>query len=411
MSKDSALENTWVRSGARARMKLRLLRGLELLVALGASVACSGGKPSSGDGGAGFTPISIGSTGGRSSSGGGGSSAVGGALASCSLGADDLGCAGEQFEGESIPLDVYILFDQSCSMSCPISRAGPGQCCTGATNGRIVPVRQAMDAFLHAPESSSIGFGLGYFGNMALGQTSCTPSDYAAPALPVANGQADAIVASLDQATPTGETPTGAALRGACSYARSAQRARPGRSTVILLVTDGVPETPVSQCGATLSDAVAAASECADDPTSPVKTYVLGVGQALQNLNQIAAAGHTQKAYLVDGGDVASAMLAALNTIRGDAMIPCELSIPPATSGGQLDYSQVNVGICDSTGTAKTTYYVESPNGCRPEGGWYYDDPNAPEKIVLCKASCDTVSVRGARLFYSVGCKTSVAIK
>jgi hypothetical protein len=79
---------------------------------------------------------------------------------SCMPQADDTGCVGEQYAGETVPLDVYILFDESCSMSCPISQSGPGQCCIGGPDQRIVPVRAALDSFLQSPETAGIGFGL-----------------------------------------------------------------------------------------------------------------------------------------------------------------------------------------------------------------------------------------------------------
>jgi hypothetical protein len=340
-----------------------------------------------------------------------GSGVGGGTSGSCQPSPDDAGCVGEQYEGETIPVDVYVMFDQSCSMSCPISRGGPGQCCMGDPNGRILPVREAMDLFVHEPESAGIGFGLGYFGYMEVGDTSCDPNDYQSPAIPVDTNQADAIAASLDRAEPTGETPTGAAIRGACAYVKQAKRQRIGRSVVILLVTDGIPETPVSNCGASLSDAVAAANECALDPVSPTKIYVLGVGQALQNLNQIAVAGRTDRAYLVEGGDVTQSMLAALNAIRGAATIPCDLRIPQPATGQELDYQRVNLGVCDAGGVAKPTFHVETPSQCGPDGGWYYDDPANPQSIVLCEASCATVSVPGAELHYTVGCATRVPVR
>lgn len=374
---------------------------------LAASAGCSSGvgDESTGDAraGSGTSPIGFAGRGGGTGTGGG-------SAASCRPTADDTGCVGEQYEGETVPLDVYVMFDQSCSMSCPISRAGPGQCCTGDPNGRILPIREAMDLFVHDPKSAGIGFGLGYFGYMPIGDSSCSPDDYETPALPL-GAQADAIVASLDRAEPTGETPTGAALRGACTYVRQAKRQRPGRSNVILLVTDGIPETPVTSCGATLPDAVAAARECALDAVSPTRVFVLGVGQALQNLNQIAAAGRTERAYLVEGGDVAGSVLSALNAIRGAATIPCELSIPEPAAGEQLDYERVNVGICDAGGAIQNTFRVAERSACSGEGGWYYDDPANPQKIVLCEASCDTVTIPGAELHYSIGCATRVPVR
>jgi von Willebrand factor type A domain len=236
------------------------------------------------------TPPDLDLSGKGSASGTGGPNGSGTAT-SCQPTADSSGCVGEQFAGEGVPLDVYILFDQSCSMSCPISRGGPGQCCMGGPDPRIAPVRQAMNQFLHDSKSTNISFGIGYFGAQPVGSARCDAAFYERPAVAIGPEQADTIVASLDAVQPTGETPTGAALRGACHYAQQDKHAAPGHSVVILLVTDGIPETPVTKCGATLPDAVQAASACAGDAQTPIKTYVLGVGQALSNLNQIAAAG------------------------------------------------------------------------------------------------------------------------
>lgn len=341
-------------------------------------------------------PPSVGPMGGSGGMGGG----------SCSPTADQEGCVGVQYEGEVTGVDVHFLFDQSCSMSCDISRVGPLQCCRGNKNGRIVDVRKAVDLFVHDPRSLDIGFGLSYFGFMPSGKTSCDPEDYLKPAIPINDETADAIATSLNRAEPTGETPTGAAIRGACEYVRQSKRERPGRSTAIILVTDGIPETPNSQCGATLQDAVVAATECSMNTESPTKVYVLGVGGALDNLNQIAVAGRTERAFLVEGGDVAQSVLEALNAIRAAASIPCELEIPPPLPGERLDYAKVNLGVCDATGRPMPTYFVERINDCGPEGGWFYDNPTKPQSIILCDATCEAVSYPGALLNYAVGCQT-----
>jgi hypothetical protein len=365
----------------------------------------AGGSPSSpiviGRGGGGSTPVT----------GAGGSGAGSNSGTSCALSPDQNGCVGEQFEGEGVPLDVYILFDQSCSMSCPISRGGPGQCCSGGPDPRIAPVRAALDSFLHDPESRGIGFGLGYFGFDPLGQATCNPAEFDHPAIAIAQNQADTLMSSLNAAVPTGETPTGAALRGACSYIRGQNKAHPGRQTVVLLVTDGIPETPVSKCGATLPDAVQAAIDCLASAQGSVKTYVLGVGQALSNLDQIAQAGGTKKAYLVDGGDVTSSILSALNSIRGDAAIPCQLEIPPPPADQTLDLNLVNVGVCDGNGVTEPTPNVVTADRCGNSPGWYYDSTTNPQRIMLCKASCATVTAPSARLYFSVGCATQVTIR
>ena len=384
--------------------------GLAALISTGALIGfgCSGGDNdvlagedgSGGKGGSGGFSVGTGGKGGNSTGN------------SCAGSANFNGCVGEQYAGETVPLDVYIMFDQSCSMSCPIERGGPGQCCMGGPDPRIAPVREAVTSFLRDPAGNGMGVGIGYFGYMEVGETTCDPNDYDDPSVEIGNlpGNADALLDSLNGVEPTGETPTGAAIRGACTYASEWKAAHPARETVILLVTDGIPETPSSDCGASIEDAEDAAAEC-NGGARPIRTYVLGVGQALQNLNRIADAGGTNAAYLVDGGNVAEAVLTALNRIRADATIPCELNIPPPPSNATLNFAQVNLAICDGAGEPTPTYRVDTPDECDGAGGWYYDDPSNPQRIILCEPTCETVTQPGAQLFYSVGCSTITEIQ
>jgi hypothetical protein len=179
---------------------------------------------------------------------------------------------------------------------------------------------------------------------------------------------------------------------------------------VILLVTDGKPEAPVTcnggsgPCCPTLPDAVAAATDCFSGKPS-LKTYVLGVGPLLDNLGQIAAAGHTDKAYLVSGGDVRSQVLAALNAIRAAASIPCELQIPPPPSGQDLNLDKVNVVFTTNSCQTQVIGYRDTQASCdTTNGGWFFDNPGAPQKVLLCGKTCDDVSVPGGQLLFSIGC-------
>jgi hypothetical protein len=148
--------------------------------------------------------------------------------------------------------------------------------------------------------------------------------------------------------------------------------------------------------------------ECLDGGTG-IPTYVLGIGLALDNLNEIAAAGGTDAAYLVDGER--DSVLEALSQIRSAAAIPCDMQIPPVPEGETLNTREVNLGICDASGQVITTYYVDTPEQCGDEGGWYYDNPGNPDRIILCDATCETVSVPGARLYYSIGCQTQSIVE
>jgi hypothetical protein len=311
----------------------------------------------------------------------------------------DGGCVAEVRRAETLPLDIYILFDQSGSMSTP---AGNGS--------RLDAVRAAASDFLNSTESAGIGFGIGYFGNFPLGHTSCNPDDYSKPSVEIGAlpGQAPALLASLESVVPTGETPTGPAIRGACSYVQNWDTAHPGRSASLLVVTDGVPEAPISRangCDPTLDDAVAATKDCVTGAGASI--YVLGVGPNLSNLNQIAAAGGSDHAYLVDGGDVSNQVLDALNVIRG-AALPCGFEIPPAPDGQSLDFNRVNVVRTDGDGTRHALVNVSSSVDCDAQAaGWYYDPPDAPRRISLCDAACRDVkaqSLHGA-IEFALGCQ------
>lgn len=321
----------------------------------------------------------------------------------CDVMSDDAVCAAQAYEGEAIPLDIYIMFDQSGSM---LNDVG------GLT--RLDAVERATTTFLRDQASAPISVGLGYFGFQPIGQTSCQPDDYASPSVPVTLDH-EAVLRSLASREPIGETPTGAAIRGGCGYAKEWKSANPGHSVVMLLLTDGEPKAPMTcstgTCCPTLADAVDAATECrSGDPG--IQTYVLGVGPFLDNLQQIAQAGGTDHAYLIGDQDVEQKVLQALNAIRGAASIPCELKLPEAKGGAPLDYGLVNVAYQDSSCTLSTIYNVPNPTSCDAQlGGWYYDDPSAPSSIELCGASCDRVSAPGGRLAFTVGCETEVLVK
>lgn len=311
-------------------------------------------------------------------------------------------CVAQAAAAEGIPLDIYVMFDQSGSMITP---SGAGT--------RLDAVRAALTDFVRAPASSGIGIGIGYFGYLPIGQTSCEPSKYRDPAVPIAGlpANADSLIRSLQGVKPVGETPTAAAIRGACDYASEWKNSHTDRITVMLLITDGVPEAPVTSqqpggCNPTLEDAIEATQSCNADKGG-MQTYVIGVGPSLSNLDGIASAGGTEKAYLVEGGDVGGKVLEALNAIRGAAQIPCEMKIPPPPNGQTLNHDRVNIVFIDGKDATHDLYKVDDAASCGDGDGWYYDDPAAPATIRLCERSCALVKgdVKG-RLEVAFGCAT-----
>jgi hypothetical protein len=421
-------------------------RGLGLIACVCALAACSsndddgngtgnGNGPSSNGGtwngsgstsnqgannGTGNDGIIFSSGGNSSSQGGQGTTSSSGGVSSATdicASTDLAGCVGDRYAGEQIPLDIYIMFDVSCSMSCPSEETGPGLCCRGGPRPRIDQVRNATTTFLRDPASAGMGVGIGYFGFMQGGQTSCDPSRYSSPSVAIANlpGNADALVNSLNSVEPTGETPTGAAIRGACTYASQWQAKTPGHKTVVLLVTDGFPEAPSTSqnggCTPTIQDAVQAATTCANH-NPPLPVYVVGVGEQLANLGDIAVAGGTKQPFIVGGADITQQIVTALNQIRALAQIPCHVKLPPPPAGQDLKIDQVNVGYCAPGGTGTIFTNVPDAPGCDANGGgWYYDDPADPKQIILCGPTCDLVNTPGGSLFASVGCQTKSSVR
>jgi hypothetical protein len=365
--------------------------------------------------------ISLG--GGNGGTGGGiGGSAAGisftpGPNGECTLSDQGQGCTGASYVPEIVPLDIYIMFDQTgstCACIDPPQQGTPGTCPPQNCNmTRLEAIRQAATQFVQDPESAGIGVGIGYFGDLEIGSASCNPADYADAEVGIADlpGNAQNIIASLNTKQPTGETASGAAIRGACTYASQWKATHPGRETVILLLTDGRPEAPVTcangtgPCCPTLPDTVAAATECRNgDPT--VRTYVLGVGPFLQNLEEIAVAGGTDQAYLVEDAGGSEQILAALRQIRGNAIIPCDLGIPDPPAGEEINPLEVNIGYANAECEGSLIYHVNDVASCTNTGGWYYDDPFNPQTVHLCPTSCDQVKDPGGSLLFSVGCGT-----
>lgn len=392
-----------------------LLRGATVgALGLMLMAACSsdGDDKKGEDGGkvpTGHPPIDLSSNGDGSSSTGVHSPPVNG----CERPADDAGCIGESFEGENIPLDIYVMFDLSCSMSCSVEKQG---CCrrddpVPLEEWRIQPVREAMRQFLQDPLSSGIGVGLGFFGDHDSSQDDdpavCNVENHSDATVSIARlpDAAPQVIEALDAGEPQGGTPTHLAVEGACVYVNDWRRDNLGHKVVILLVTDGVPE---AACDANIDLATTAAAECYNDGKG-FQTYVLGVvannNNSLEQLNQIAAAGGTEHAYLTETDDIAGSVLKALNAIRADATIPCTLPVPQPRDGSPVDYNYVNLGICDAGGDNLETYYVSSASECGDAGTWYYEDTPDGKAIQLCEATCERVSLSGAELFFSVGCK------
>jgi len=124
-------------------------------------------------------------------------------------------------------------------------------------------------------------------------------------------------------------------------------------------------------------------------------------------MDEIAKAGGTEKGiFVADGADTQQQLLDALGAIRGQ-ILDCDFPMPEPKPNMTVDPAFINVNYTPSSGLKSTLSELAGEAGCTAAGGWYYDNPAAPTRITLCKATCDSVTADPkASLEILLGCAT-----
>ena len=309
-------------------------------------------------------------------------------------------CSGVTFAATPSPKDLYIILDQSASM-------------TEALPGGVVTKWDLVVAGLHRfvalPEAEGTGVAVQYFGL----PDECNPAAYATPEVPMNQlpSNAQAIIDSTLGHTPSTLTPTYPALKGALDYLGPLAQASSGqREAAVVLITDGFPTrcqadgTPTG--GASIQDLEDLARQYAElDP--PIRTFVIGVGEALGNLDSVAEGGGTGDAMLIASGDFESQFLDALAfAIQSPG---CQFPLPEDPSNEPIDPSRVQVlYTARSTGEIEQLARVNQAANCplNQGHGWYYDRPDAPTTIHVCPESCQRLAAGTVEI--AVGCASIV---
>ena len=291
------------------------------------------------------------------------------------------------------PVNLVFMFDQSGSMG---DEAHGGALLGYKRAERWDPVTNGLKRFFADSASSGIRASLQYF--PAETGSGCDVLFYKNPEVPLtALPNASPFVNSINKHNPLGGTPTLPAVAGALLYAKDLGVQYPQERTAVVLVTDGEP----SDCGTFDDVKNALAAEAAT-----IQTYVIGVGNAVSALQDLAKAGGTGTAIVIDLKNPQQSsddFLKALSSIRGQAL-SCSLPIPPAPDGKTLDPSRVNVALASATAATDLLDYDAT---CTNVYGWRYDDPAAPKSIELCKGSCDRARLlAGGSLEVQLGCAT-----
>jgi hypothetical protein len=334
----------------------------------------------------------------------GGQGMLGGGLdASTSPGKSDASCGSIAEQAQVVPLDLYIMLDASGSM---------------AVNDKWTSIQNAIGSFLNNPLAAGLGVGIQYFPILDSSYVVCDPNVYATPAVSIyplpANAQT--IGYDIQSIQPTGGTPTGPALQGALQFAQGWATNNPTHDVVVVLATDGVPDSACSFAppGVTPNtlEGVEAVAAAAYGATTSIPTYVIGVGSELTLLNAVAVSGGTSSAFIVDTTqDTGAQFLAALDAIRHKSLA-CAYPIPAAPAGMTTDFTKVNVELTPSSGAAVDFLYVANAANCgQTPHGWYYDNPSAPTRVIICDSDCEPLKDElDAQIDILFGCQTNSII-
>ena len=389
---------------------------------MGAFAACSAESGSGGAGGSGNGSGSGGSGAGSAASAGAGAIiGTGGGDGGGGGPIGDAACATDTINGERVPLDMYIVFDRSGSMS---TQTSGGQSLWDAT-------KQAFLTFVASPDTAGIGVGLQFFppGNSSGancfgavppncpvgcipfvnlcvpgGDEGCAINDYLPPAVFIEQlpGVQSKIASALNGTSPGGGTPTTPAMQAAAQSVTQHAAQNPTRKVIIVLATDGNP----NDCNSDIASVANVASGAAASNPS-VQTFVIGINNSGVNtagLDQIAQAGGTNKALLVNPANAGKEFLDAIKAIQGQAL-GCTFKVPTPPSGKTFNPNQVNVWYTPAGGAPDLIFKVDSAAQCDPTlGGWYYNNPANPTEIELCPASCDAIGGTKGEVRIELGC-------
>jgi hypothetical protein len=332
-------------------------------------------------------------------------------------------------EQVTVPSVFYLMLDSSGSMvSDPFTLAGLVEAVLdlfGLGQRPPQPTKwdytlDGLNTFLNDPASAGLELGLGYFPDGGL----CDGSGYDAPSVPlgVLPEQAPVLGASLMARQPVGNTPLEGALRGVTSYCLQYNAEHPQASCVAVLITDGAADECDARNAADLA-AIAASARAGG-----VITYAAGMqGADFAVLDAIGEAGGGdcdpgQPGFACDLTANRQALVTALDSIRDRTrtqvrierhtevqrqVLPCEWQLPAAPSGATLDPERVNVRLSFGGGRDDALSKVPDAASCAEDGGWYYDDPVAPARILACPASCEGLRAEpDVRVELLLGCRT-----
>jgi hypothetical protein len=334
-------------------------------------------------------------------------------------------CAATTQGSHITPVYLIFIYDKSGSMGDDTNTEAEGYPRWQNMDLRWNPAKEAMTTFFQNPGGPEIYASLKFFPASGDYDATCSVAKYQRPDVQLTPLSApDPLISALERTTPSGGTPTLPALMGSIDYATKLMTDTPGSKAIIIMVTDGEPVV-VDSTGAertdncpegndnTIDNIATVAQAAYNRPEDQrIPTYVIGIGEALDNLGAIASAGGTNL-ILIDGSsneDTKARLLEALQGIQVES-IKCDMSVPVPEKGSVLDFAKVNVNFVHSEAMGSTIEQLYRNDDCTG-AGWRYDNPSDPTKIMLCQTTCDSVQqdVKG-HLEVELGCDTRILLK
>lgn len=326
------------------------------------------------------------------------------------VGEDFETCAAEAREAEALPADIIFMIDQSISM---VDHTVPEGVEGAPTRWDLL--REAVLEFIRDEESEGLRVGLQFFPQAGDWQypdgansgVSCDSGDYSELAVGVGElpGNADALEDAYPEYPNGGFTPSHASLEGALMHARewADMPENAGRGVAVVWVTDGYPTVCDDQTIAGLND-IADAYNNPEDGETRIPTFVVGLGPT-PNLSSVARAGGTGDGFFV-ADEECDAVGTLLESLRRVANTPnlCEFNMPRTSDGTPIDLDKVNMQFTPLGGSPQTIGQTTGPGACTQTGGWYFDNPEEPEKILVCPQSCGNFG--GGTVSIVAGCET-----
>lgn len=321
-------------------------------------------------------------------------------------------CASTDIGVSLQPVHLALAFDVSGSM-------GKGDKPWHDKTLKWDPVVAATRAFLEDAGSEGLEASLTFFPSEGGDDDRCKQESYETPDVPMTALPSDAFGDAIAEIEPKssddwrGGTPTRFVMQGTRAFIAQARADDPGRYAIVL-ITDGYPQGCDDEDDTV--DAVVAEAEAA--LADGIQTYVIGVANppiddapdTVSNLEEIAKAGGTSPAFLIDTGmpqDTSTRFEAAVEAIRG-AAIACDIAIPTPPMGQTFDKEKVAVSYQSGSAASDLPYDPD----CTASDAFHYDDPHDPHTIVLCDQTCGLVQADpNAKLQVALTCEQRFSVE